>query len=180
MSNQGFIETLRSLIADQANISNTVAETILVPDYIFPVDYFSQGRTIRCVLSGKCSNVVTTPGTVTFRVRIGTGAGVAVTTWVAATAAVSLDTTAHTDFGWRAEFGFVCRSAGSAGTGILFGEVQMANKLATFTDILIPQVAAQGTLNTAIANTLAISAQFSVATSPTNIMCQMQTIESMN
>ena len=183
MSIQTFNECLVSAISDATQISNTTSETIVVPDFTFPAGYFYQGRTIRGMVRGKCSNVVTTPGTLIYRLRMGTATLSA--TLVAASDALGLDTTARTDFPWQVDFTIVCRSAGTAGTALVSGLVHQSNVLSSTAANLLADFipgsgpAVAGTLDTTVANLLSVSAQFSVATSPTNLTAQTYLLEAL-
>jgi hypothetical protein len=175
-------ETISSSITDATQISNTVTETIMVPDTTFPANYFAQGTTLRGRVVGVCSNVVTTPGTLTYRIRMGTTTLSA--TAVVASRALGLDTTAQTNAPFRLDFEIVCRTVGASGTVLLAGAVQQFNVLASTAANLLPNPLPVGTnaaqtLNTTVANILSLSAQFSVATSPTNLTAQIFLLESV-
>lgn len=183
MANQTFPFCELTRFSDATQVSNTVTETIIVPDFTFGANYFTQGKTIRGLLKGVCSNVVTTPGTLTYRLRMGTTTLSA--TYVAASNALGLDTTARTNFPWELRFTLVCRSAGTAGTVLLTGQVEQSNVLASTAANLLPQfipasAPAAGTLDTTVANLLSISAQFSVSTNPTNLTVNTYVLESLN
>lgn len=173
---------LLSTIADGTQISNSTAEAIIVPDYVFPAGFFQQGTTVRGVVRGVCSNVVTTPGTLTYRVRL--GAATLSATAVVATSALGLDTTARTNYAWELRFEIVCRTVGTGGTAMLSGTVLQENVLSSTAANLLPNLmpvsanAAQ-TVNTTIANFLSVSAQFSVATSPTNLTANQYILEQL-
>jgi hypothetical protein len=172
-----FGENLISMISDATQISNTVTETILVPDYVIPANYLGYpGATLRGRIRGVCSNVVTTPGTLTYRVRIGTTTLSA--TAVIASRAIGLDTTAQTNAPFQFDFEIVTRLTGASGTALMSGSVQQFNVLASAAANLLPTNTAQ-TVNTTVANFLSVSAQFSVATNPTNITAQMYILESL-
>lgn len=182
MSIQTFNECLVSAVADATQISNTTTETIAVSDYTFPANYFYQGRTLRGLVKGVCSNVVTTPGTVTYRLRMGTTTLSA--TYAVASNALGLDTTARTNWPWELRFTIVCRSVGTAGTALMTGQVEQSNVLASTAANLLPQMLpasapAAGTVNTTVANILSVSAQFSVATSPTNLTANVYILEAL-
>jgi hypothetical protein len=176
MTVQTFREALVSEVTDGTQISNTTTETIIYPDYTFPAGYFYPGRTIKGIMRGVCSNVVTTPGTLIYRIRIGTAT--LSTTSVTASAALGLDTTARTNWPWELNFTIVCRTAaipaGTGGTILVAGKIEQMNVLSSTAANLLPQlIPASGTttstINTRVANLLSVSAQFSVATSPTNL-----------
>lgn len=176
MTIQTFDEVLVNEITDGTLISNTTTETIIYPDYQFPAGYFYPGRAVRGLMRGKCSNVVTTPGTLIYRLRM--GAATLSTTAVVASPALNLDNVARTDYPWELQFLIVCRlpaiPAGTGGTILMFGKIEQANVLSSTAANLLPQfiptpAAAPATLNTRISNLFSVSAQFSVLTSPTNL-----------
>jgi hypothetical protein len=180
-------ETLESIIADGTQISNSTTETIVCPDFSFPAFYMQPARTIRVWAYGVNSNVVTTPGTLTLRVRWGGVAG----TVLVASAAQGLDTTAHTNALWALQAFIVCRTAGASGTFMSGGKIDVFNLLASTAANLLPGLlgsagapGASGnvavTVDTTAAKLLSVTGQFSVATSPTNLTCQQRIIEAMN
>jgi hypothetical protein len=177
-----FGENLVSAITDATAISNSTTETILVPDYVIPANYLTIGATLRGRVRGVCSNVVTTPGTLTYRIRIGTTTLSA--TAVVASRAIGLDTTAQTNAPFQLDFEVVCRAVGASGTALISGMAQQYNVLASTAANLLPTPLPVGTnaaqtVNTTVANFLSVSAQFSVATSPTNITAQTYVLESL-
>jgi len=183
---QSWVEPLEATIADGAQISNSTTETIVVPDFNIPAFYFAAGRTFRIWAFGVMSNVITTPGTLTLRIRIGGVAG----TVLLASAAQGLDTTARTNSLWAMQAHITCRSSGAAGT-FLSGGIMWCNVLSSTAANLLPALlgsagaplasgSAAVTVDTTAAKLLSITAQFSVNTSPTNLTCQQRVIEVLN
>lgn len=177
-----FGENLASSIVDATAVSNSTAETILVPDYVIPAGYLTVGSTLRGRVRGVCSNVVTTPGTLIYRVRVGTTTLSA--TAVVASRALGLDTTAQTNAPFQLDFEITCRVSGASGTILISGNAFQFNVLASTAANLLPNLLPVGTnaaqtCNTTVANFLSVSAQFSVATSPTNITAQTYILESL-
>lgn len=174
MSRQTFNESKAVLTSDATAVGNSTTETIIVPDYTFPAGEFNTGVLYRAKLYGVISNVVTATPTITFRVRIGTTTLSA--TWVSASGALVCNATANTNLTWHAEFQLVCRTAGTAGTGFLSGQIWLPNLTAATTintegyNNLIPASApAAGTLNTTVANLMSVSAQWSAANAANTI-----------
>lgn len=184
---QGWEETLEATIADGTQISNSTTETIVCPDFNIPAYYMAPGRTFRLWAFGVNSNVVTTPGTLTMRVRWGGVAG----TLLLASAAQGLDTTARTNALWYLQAYITCRTAGATGTfmsGGIFGQINLLSSTAAN---LLPAILGSAgtplasgnaavTVDTTSAKLLSITGQFSVATSPTNLTCQQRIIEVLN
>jgi hypothetical protein len=182
-----FTESLDILTADGTQVSNSTSETIVCPDFSLPAYFWQPGRTIYVSASGVCSNVVTTPGTLTMRVRLGGVAG----TLILATAAQGLDTTAHTNAAWWMEAYLTCRSAGSSGTIIGSGIFAAYNLLSSTSANLLPALMGSAgnpgasanaavTVDTTSSKALSVTAQFSVATNPTNLTCQQRVIQLLN
>ena len=181
-----FETVAESTIVDGTQISNSVAETIVVPDFNIPAYYMAVGRTLRIWGYYVMSNVVTTPGTLILRVRWGGVAGAV----LLASAAQGLDTTARTNSMGLFMATITCRSAGSSGTfmsgGIMFGNV-LSSTAANLLPALLgsagtPLASANAavTVDTTTAKLLSVTAQFSVATSPTNLTCNSRIIEVLN
>lgn len=165
-------ESLIAMINDYTQLSDSTAETIIVPDHSIGANVLDLNRTYRGLVKGVCSNVVTTPGTLTYRVRLGPTTLSA--TAVIASNALGLDTTARTGFPFQLEFTLCVRSTGASGTIMMLGQVRQSNVLASTAANLLPQflpassIAVQN-VDTTVANILSVSAQFSVATDPTNL-----------
>jgi hypothetical protein len=183
---QGWEETLDAITADGTQISNSTSETIVAPDFNIPAYYMAAARTLRVWAFGVMSNVVTTPGTLTMRVRWGGVAG----TVLVASAAQNLDTTARTNSLWALQAFVTCRTSGSSGT-FLSGGILWCNVLSNTAANLLPALlgsagaplasgSAAVTVDTTAAKLLSVTAQFSVSTSPTNLTCQQRIIEVLN
>lgn len=183
---QGWVEPLHTITADGAQVSNSTAETIVCPDFSVPAYYMAPGRTLRIWVSGVMSNVVTTPGTLTLRLRWGGVAG----TVLLASAAQGLDTTARTNSLWAAQMYVVCRTDGSSGTfmssGIMWGNV-LSSTAANLLPALLGSAGAPlasgnaaVTVDTTTAKLLSVTATFSVSTNPTNLTAQVRVIEVLN
>jgi hypothetical protein len=102
------------------------AEAIIMPDKTIPAFYCVEGRKISGQCRFKFSNVVTTPGSITFRVRWGGVAG----TILAQTSAIALNVVAQTDIMGFMRFDIDCRARGSAGSLLCMGSVELAAQLA--------------------------------------------------
>lgn len=183
---QGWGETLHGLVSDGTQISNTTSETIVCPDFNIPAYYMAPGRILRLTAWGVMSNVVTTPGTLTLRVRWGGVAG----TVLLASAAQGLDTTARTNSLWRMVAEIVCRAEGSSGS-FMSGGLMWGNVLSSTAANLLPALLGSAgtplasgnvavTVDTTAAKLLSVTGQFSVSTNPTNLTCQGRVIEALN
>jgi hypothetical protein len=182
MSLQTWEETLYSSVADATQISNSTSETIMVPDTTIPAKYWYAGRTVKASLIGVMSNVVTTPGTLTIRARLGGVAG----TLLAASAAIALNTTAQTNSQIWMEFLLTCRAVGwSNSSGSLFTSGNVNLGLSRSTQGLVDLVPASGnavvgSLDLTSSSILSFTAQFSVSTNPTNLTINQFILEAMN
>jgi hypothetical protein len=177
MGTINFGEAVDALIADGTQVSNTVNETIICPDFNIPAYFMAPGRRLHVRAWWECSNVVTTPGNLTLRLRWGGVAGVV----LAASAAMSLNTTARTNFTGFLDADIVCRSAGSSGSFSTHGFVWLNNAIANVSQFLTTNMPQSGTsvasVDTTVDKLLSVTAQFSVATNPTNLTCQDRIIE---
>jgi len=92
LSLQTWIETLVTQhAAGTAFNTYTSAKTVINPQAlaVLPAGFFSPGKSVRIRVLGAISNIVTTPGTITFQVMI--GSAIAFTS-----GAIQLNATAHT------------------------------------------------------------------------------------
>ncbi len=172
-----YVSPLQVTIADGAQILNTTVETVVAPNVAFAANdsRLYQGASFSIESWFDISNVVTTPGTVTFRVRWGGVAG----TVLANSGAISMDIIARANFSGSLKATLVFRSIGSAGTAFCQGLVTLNNvPVGTAGDPQglyhmgsagenVPAVVAA--LDTTTAKDLAVTAQFSVATATTQI-----------
>ena len=168
-SMQTWRETLYATTSDGTAIT-AAAETIMVPDFTLPANYLYPGRVLKYSLFGRQSTAITTPGTITLRLRYGGVAG----TVLAASGAFAPDpTAAATDLTVAVEWYVVCRLQGSSGTAMAFGRVEwsdyddatvatiVANLAMRMAPVSAPAVA---TVNTTTANALSPTYTSSVAT----------------
>jgi hypothetical protein len=122
-SMQSWRETLYAVIADGTPVTGA-AKTALVPDFTLPANYLYPGRTIMYTLYGKMSTVITTPGTWTMSLNWGGSAG----TVLAASGAYAPDSAAaSTNIAWRVEYLMTCRSVGTSGSAVTFGQMDMGD-----------------------------------------------------
>lgn len=170
-----FQETLYATIANGTAVT-AAAETIMVPDFTLPANYFKVGRVLRYTVWHKQSTVITTPGTITHRLRYGGVGG----TLICASGAWAPDpTAASTDLTCCVQYYVICRSDGATGTVLGFGRYDgndfddaSATSLKGNLDMnLIPvSGAATATINTTTANAITPTYQPSVATASMTAM----------
>lgn len=125
MSRQFWQETLGWAVSN--GVANTAGtEAIMFPNIVIPANYMQDGRAISLIAMFKYSNVVTTPGSITIRVRWGGVAG----TILAQTSAIALNIIAQTDIMGRMELEVQTRLNGSSGSLMAMGVVDLAVQLA--------------------------------------------------
>lgn len=182
---QSWEEVLAVTVADGTQVLNTVTETVMTPDVTLPANYLYQGRMLKYTLWFSVSTVITTPGTITFRLRYGGVAG----TVMAASAAYAPDPTAAltTRTGYI-EWHFLCRAVGTAAASLAFGRLHMNNVddasattvQGNLNSFAIPQNApATANINTTTANALSPTVQFSVATATTQLTTLLAVLEAL-
>lgn len=117
MSLQTWEETLIAAQVDGSPLSNSTSATSIIPGaakYTLPANYFDVGRALQIIATGRVSNIVTSPGTLTLDVRLG---GIIVFNG----GAVSLNAVAKTNVSWRFETILTCRTIGTSTTATLIG-----------------------------------------------------------
>jgi hypothetical protein len=188
MSIQTWEELVNYVIGDATQISNSTAETLLVPSYAIPAGFWYPGRIMRTRLQGVISNVVTTPGTLTLRAYLN---GIAGSKLSGTDNALALSVTAHTNATFDVEWLTTCRANGplaTSGSLITVGKANLGLARVTSSPAFpgesdfLPStgLAAVTGLNLLAASSLDFSAQFSVATSPTNLTINQMTMESLS
>jgi hypothetical protein len=166
----------------------TTAKTVINPDalVVLPQNYLYPGRMLRITVLGAISNIVTTPGTITFQVMF--GSVIAFTT-----GAIQLNATAHTTLPFELEILLTCRATGSGTSANMMGQGKatgvMFTKTAGQTDgansetvIMVPVTApAVGTgFDSTAALTIDFFAGFSISNAGNGIQVQQYIIESLN
>jgi hypothetical protein len=180
-----------------AAISNSTTETRLqaaTARCTLPANYFDQlGKTLEIQMRFRISTVVTTPGTITLRVKLGstvtTGTG-AVTGGVSAfdSGAISLNTTAKTNVTGRLGILLTAQQLGDGALAKLMGVGQITSEALVGAsagqplDFLLPASApAQGTgFDANVAQALDISAQWSVANAANSIQSHLYVVKGLN
>lgn len=115
---QGYIATLLNSIADGAQLTATTTATSLLPVIAkptLPANYLFAGKMFRVSASGRISTVVTTPGTLTLDLRLGS-------VNVFSSGAMTLNTTAQTNVGWFYEALLTVRAVGATTTANVLGQ----------------------------------------------------------
>ena len=189
MSLQTFQETVvQTSITGTAFNTFTTAKTVIPPIALFqlPPNYLYVGKKFRTTVTGSISNIVTTPGTITFQIMLA-----AVAAWTSG--AVQLNATAHTTLpfklvvDWRVNAIGVTTGATIVGigtlTGIMFtntaGQTDSANGIPS---IVVPATApAVGTgFDSTIANTLDFFVGFSISNAGNQAQIWDYCVEALN
>lgn len=175
------------MVADSPQVLNTTTETIMVPDFTFAAHTVEPGDLFKYSIFFDVSTVITTPGTITYRLRWGGVGGVV----LAASGALALDpTAAATDLVGMIEWYFLCRTSGATGTAYAFGRIEPGGDHddATATTLkgnldmrMAPTVSAAAvSIDTTTAKALSPTVQFSVATATTQLTALLAILESLN
>lgn len=189
MSLQTFQETLvQSSITGTAFNTYTTAKTVIPPICLFqlPPNYLYVGKKFRTTFSGSISNIVTTPGTITFQINMG-----AIAAW--SSGAVQLNATAHTTLPFKLVVDWRVNAIGSGTgatlvgigtlTGIMFtntaGQTDSVNGIPS---IVVPATApAVGTgFDSTVANTLDFFVGFSISNVGNQIQMWDYSVEALN
>ena len=168
-SGLGWEEVIYTPNADGTAITSA-SETILLPDFSIPASYLTVGKVLKYTIMGRQSTAITTPGTITLRLRWGGVAGVAVVT----SGAFAPDpTAAATNLTWMVEYWMQCRAVGASGSAMGFGRIEWSDyddaTVATIVGNLNMRMAptatpAVATIDTTIDKLLSATYQSSVAT----------------
>lgn len=179
----------RVLTSAGTTTSLATTEQDLAQPYPCPADFFEVGTTLKWTLLGTISTVITTPGTITMKLRYGSSSTAG--TVLAASGAYAPDPTAASTTGsYFIQYYLVCRSVGVSGTVMCMGQMNLGDyDDASATTIVgnlnmgsIPASApAVATIDTTVGtNFLRPTVTFSVATAGTTATNQISILESLN
>lgn len=185
---QGFYELLGVDLADGTQILNSTTETIVTADYNFSAAdshiYPGASFDIECYFD--VSNVVTTPGNLTLRIRWGGVAG----TILATTGAITLSSTARSNYTGTLKAKMTWRTIGSTGSCYCMGIVTLNDvpvaadsapqSLYTMTSGGANVPAVVSSLDTTTAKALSVTAQFSVSTATTQLTNHLRYLACLN
>lgn len=186
------MQTWRELLANQRAAGTlfntyTTSKTVINADALWtmPANYLYPGRVFEINVLGGISNIVTTPGTITCEVKI--GSVVAFTT-----GAMQLSTTAHTTLPFWLKIRLTCRATGSSTSANFMGQAVMesvtvnatavADGTQTHTLLSAPATApAVGTgFDSTIANIWDFWTGFSISNAGNGIQVQQYFLEVLN
>jgi hypothetical protein len=106
----------------------TTAKSVVNPQALWtmPAGFMRIGRMMRAFVMGAVSNIVTTPGTMNFQVKIGSAVALD-------TGALQLNATAHTTLPFWLDMIMTCRAVGSGTNANLMGLAQVTGIMFTRT-----------------------------------------------
>jgi hypothetical protein len=119
MSQQTWQEVLISTDVDGPPLTAAAAASLLPTNarITLPNNYFYKGRMLKITMHGRISNVVTTPGTARFDVRLGPSGTIVVFD----SGALNLNTVAKTNVPFWVEILLTCRAVGNGTNSNLMG-----------------------------------------------------------
>ena len=92
----------------------------------YAADFWCKGRGLWLNVAGAISNIVTTPGTIVFQVKLGS-----VVVWTSGN--IQMNAIAHTKFPFWLEVLLTCRSVGSGTSATFIGQGKVSGKMFTNT-----------------------------------------------
>ena len=188
MSMQGWVEALSSASADGPTLTNTVTATSLLlasAKPVLPAQYFNFiGKALRVRVKGRISTVVTTPGTLTLDIRLGT-------TIIFTGGAMALNVNAQTNATFDVDVTLTCRSIGNGTTATALGIGFFSSRsvigsaavgVGSAGELLLPDTApVVGTgFDSTTAQTIDVFGTWSVASASNSITVHQFIIESLN
>jgi hypothetical protein len=170
--------------------TSTTETTILAPQakLTLPANFLTYaGQTLRIRAMGRVSNIVTTPGTLTFRVKMGPTATIA----VASSGALALNVAAKTNVTWILDWDLVVRTVGGSTTATVMhsGAWQSESVIGSpaagaggaAAHIFPASAPAVGTgFDSTVTNLIDLTAQWSVSNAANSIQTHSFKLESLN
>lgn len=175
----GYVSRLVESQSDGTAVANSTAEASLLPavaKVLLPSGYLNRvGKGLSVAAHGRISNIVTTPGTLTLRFKLGPTSNIA----VAVSTAVPLNATAKTNVAWWLDLDLMVRAIGAGTAAQLFAQGTFSSEsvsgaAAGLQASVAFQAAAPavGTgFDSSVANQIDLTAQFSVANAGNSIQC---------
>lgn len=188
MSLQSWQQLLVSQAQDGTALNTSTTETSILhtsAKFTLPANLLSYpGQALRIRAMGRISNIVTTPGTLTLRVKFGATA-------VAASPAFALNTVAKTNVTWILDWDLTLRAVGG-GTSANFmhsGQWQSESYVGSpaasaggpGTGMIPASAPAVGSgFDSTVANVVDLTAQWSISNAGNSIQCHSFKLESLN
>jgi hypothetical protein len=187
MGSQFYVDTLAAMQADGTALANSVTATSLLhASGIVSLEegFYYVGRTLRVRCAGRISNIVTTPGTITFTIRHS-----AIDVW--SSGAIALNVVAKTNVPFTLEVELTCRAVGASTSANLMGIGRLLTE--SIVGSPLPSVGGAGQLvvpttapavgsgfDSTIANPVNLFAQWSIANAGNTITAHQFTVEAVN
>lgn len=190
MASQGWVNTLISAQVDGTALNTSTAETSILPPqakFVLPANYLTYaGQALRVRAMGRISTVVTTPGTLTFKVKFN-----ATPIAVASSGALPLNIVAKTNVTWILDWDLLVRTVGGTTTATLMHSGQWQSEAVigsaaagaggASAHILPASAPAVGTgFDSTTANLIDLTAQWSVSNAANSIQLHTFKLESLN
>lgn len=187
----GYQQTLIWSDVDGTALTNTTTGASIIPSlarWTMPPQWADfDGKMLHVQAAGRISTVVTTPGTMTFEIRLGPTSNIIACT----SPAFALNTVAKTNVSWYLDWLLTIRARGSSTSanimhqGTWTSEAVIASPLpaaGSSGTLLIPASApAVGTgWDSTVSNILDLQADWSVANAANSIQCHMFKLVSLN
>jgi hypothetical protein len=138
MSLQSWEETLATLkVSSPLQTTYTTAKSVFgvvgtdasaAAVYTLPTNFWVPGKAVHVTMTGALSNIVTTPGTITFQVMLG-----AVIAWTSG--AINFSTTAHTTLPFWMDVELTCQAEGAGTQAKLMGQGKITSQCISNTAI---------------------------------------------
>jgi len=190
MSTLGYAQCLIASQVDSTALTNTTTATSILPAaarFSLPANFFYIGKQLLMKASGRISTVVTTPGNITFDLRLGPTSNIAAFT----SGTSALNVTAQTNTTWDLEILYTCRAIGASTSANGLGVAKWISRAslnapATTTlgvgTVLMPDTApAVGTgFDSTVVNIADLFATFSVANASNSILTHQYSLWDVN
>ena len=188
MAYQTWQQLLTSAPADGTAVTATSEGSLLnaMNKFVLPAGFlFYEGQALRIRAAGRISNIVTTPGTLTLRFKLGPTSTIV----AAASTAMQLNAVAKTNVTWILDWDFTARTVGAGTSATLMHTGTWQSESVVGSPLpaaggagchMIPASApAVGTgFDSAVANVIDLTAQFSLTGN--SITCHSFKLESLN
>ena len=189
MSKQTWQETLvAQSVAGTLFNTYTTAKTVIPATslYTFAPNYFEEGKILRVTATGGISNIVTTPGTITFQIMLGT-----IVVWTSG--AIQLNAVAHTTLPFVLDVLLTCRAIGVTTSANFMGMGYVNGIMFTLTAAQVDAVNTPGEFpvpatlpavgtgfDSTIANILDFWVGFSISAAGNGVQVQQYAVEALN
>lgn len=192
MSQQSWIETLTTQQAIGTIFDTyTTSKSVINPQalYTFPPNYFAPGRCLEIMVGGALNTLVTTPGTITFEVKLGPTANIV----AFSSGAIQMNATAHTLLPFYLEMRMTCRAVGSGTSANIVGLGRLGGVMFTLTAAQVDDLNTPGLFlvpattpgvgagfDSTISNILDFWAGFSISSASNRIRVDQYIVKSLN